>query len=254
MQSRSLWFVLALLMLAACAAPIAGTTPTPEPEPTMAILPSPTVDWFPSTPTPTRLATEVGTIPTQIAGVPVSWPLLVADDFSDQTHWQVTSSDTGTAAYETNALSLALPAGKTPLVSISDHILPGEFYLELTFDALMCSGADQYGLILWRNSTSGTFRIWFNCQGEVMADRQLNASTGRLLNWQTARKLQPGAPASNRIAVWAEDGQLRVFANGVEQFNLQTRSDLSGALGVLAQGSGSNAATFSISNLVIYAP
>lgn len=254
MQSRSLWFVLALLMLAACAAPIPETTPTPVQEPTATLSPSPTIDWFPSIPTPTRVATEVGISPTQLAEVPVSWPLLVADDFSDQTHWQVTSSDTGTAAYETNALSLALPAGKTPLVSISDHILPGEFYLELTFDALMCSGADQYGLILWRNSTSGTFRIWFNCQGEVMADRQLNASTGRLLNWQTARKLQPGAPASNRIAVWAEDGQLRVFANGVEQFNLQTRSDLSGALGVLAQGSGSNAATFSISNLVIYAP
>ena len=160
----------------------------------------------------------------------------------------------GTVAYETNALSLALPAGKTPLVSLSDHILPGEFYLELTFDALMCSDADQYGLILWRNSTSGTFRVWFNCQGEVMADRQVGANIGRLLTWQVARKLQPDAPASNRIAVWAEAGQLRVFVNGVEQFSLQTRSDLSGALGVIAQGSGSNAATFSISNLIIFAP
>lgn len=254
MLKRSLLFILAILVLAACAAQIPETTPTPEPEPTMAILPSPTIDWFPSTPTPTRVATEVGTIPTPIAEVPVSWPLMVTDDFSDQSHWQESSGATGTVAYETNALSLALPAGKAPLVSISDHILPGEFYLELTFDTLMCSDEDQYGLILWRNSTSGTFRIWFNCRGEVMVDRQLNASIGRLLNWQKARKLQPGAPASNRIAVWAEDGQLRVFANGIEQFSLQTHSDLSGALGVVAQGSGSNAATFSISNLVIYAP
>lgn len=254
MLKRSLLFILAILVLSACAAQIPETTPTPEPEPTIAFPPSPTIDWFPSTPTPTRVATEVGTIPTPIAEVPVSWPLMVTDDFSDQSHWQENSGATGTVAYETNALSLALPAGKAPLVSISDHILPGEFYLELTFDTLMCSDEDQYGLILWRNSTSGTFRIWFNCRGEVMVDRQLNASIGRLLNWQKARKLQPGAPASNRIAVWAEDGQLRVFANGIEQFSLQTHSDLSGALGVVAQGSGSNAATFSISNLVIYAP
>lgn len=247
-------FVFAILVLAACATPISDATPTPESEPTIAISPSPTIDWFPSTPTPTRLPTEVGTIPTQLVEVPVSWPLLVEDDFSDQTHWQASSSATGTVAYETSALSMALPASKTPLVSISDHILPGEFYLELTFDALLCSGADQYGLILWRNSTSGTFRVWFNCQGEVMADRQVGANTGRLLNWQTARKLQPGAPASNRIAVWSEGGQLRVFVNGGEQFTLQTRSDLSGALGVIAQGAGSNATTFSISNLVIYAP
>lgn len=245
---------LILLVLAACAAPIAEAAPTPMPEPTQTVLPSPTIDWFPSTPTPTRIATEVGSVPTQISEVPVGWPLVISDNFSDQTHWQVTSSATGTVAYETNALSLALPAGKTPLVSISDHILPGEFYLELSFDALLCSDADQYGLILWRNSTSGTFRVWFNCEGEVMADRQLSANTGRLVNWQTARKLQPGAPASNRIAVWAEEGQLRVFVNGVEQYSLQTRRDLSGALGVIAQGAGSNAATFTISNLVIYAP
>ena len=254
-MSKKCWLIgLTLLVLAACAAPIPEATPTPEPQPTLTALPSPTIDWFPSTPTPTRIATEVGGLPTQITVVPVSWPLQVADDFSDQTYWQESSGTMGTVAYETNALSLALPAGKTPLVSLSDHVLPSEFYLGVTFEALMCSDLDQYGLILWRNSTSGTFRIWFNCQGEVMADRQVNANTGRLLNWQTARKLQPGAPASNRIAVWAEDGQLRVFANGVEQFNLQTRSDLSGALGVIAQGSVSNAATFSISNLVIYAP
>lgn len=254
MLKKNLMFVLILLVLAACTAPGPQTTPTPEMEPTRAILPSVTIDWFPSTPTPTRIATEVGNVPTQIAEIPVSWPLVVADDFSDQVHWQEASDPAGTIAYETNSLSLALPAGKTPLVSISDHILPGNFYLELTIVALLCNDVDQYGLILWRNSTSGTFRIWFNCQGEVMADRQLNASTGRLLNWQTARKLQPGAPASNRIAVWAQDGQLRVFANGVEQFSLETRRDLSGALGVIAQGAGSNAATFSISNLVIYAP
>lgn len=245
---------LILLLLTACAGQTAETTPTPEPGPTLVLSPSPTIDWFPSTPTPTRVATEVGGLPTQISEVPVSWLLLATDDFNDQSHWQETSGSAGTVAYETNSLSLALAAGKTPLVSISDHILPGDFYLEMTMDVLMCSDADQYGLILWRNSTSGTFRIWFNCQGEVMADRQLSSGTGRLLNWQTARKLQPGAPASNRIAVWAEAGQLRVFANGVEQFSLQTRSDLSGALGVIAQGAGSNAATFSISNLVIYAP
>lgn len=245
---------LTLLVLAACAAPIPETTPTPELEPPPTLLPSPTIDWFPSTPTPTRIATEVGGLPTQISEVPVSWPLVLADDFSDSGHWQETSSTTGTVAYATNALSLAMPAGKTPLVSISDHVLPGSFYLELTIDTMLCSDADQYGLIVWRNSNSGTYRLWFNCQGEVMADRQLNTNTGRLLNWQIARKLQPGAPASNRIAVWAEEGQLRVFVNGVEQYSLQTRSDLSGALGVIAQGSGSNAATFSISNLVIYAP
>lgn len=254
MPKFSCLLALSILLLAACAGQTPQALPTTEPEPTQVLTPSPTVDWFPSTPTPTRIPTEPGGLPTQISEVPVSWPLMVSDDFSDPNHWQETSNSAGTVAYDTNALTLALPAGKTPLISMSDHILPGDFYLELSMDVLMCDDADQYGLILWRNSTSGTFRIWFNCQGEVMAGRQIGASTGRLLNWQTARKLQPGAPASNRIAVWAEGGQLRVFVNGAEQYSLQTRSDLSGALGVIAQGAGSNAATFSISDLLIYAP
>lgn len=246
--------VLTLFVLSSCAGQAPEPTPTSEPEPTLVLSPSPTIDWFPGTPTPTRAAAEGSGLPTRIVEVPVSWPLLVTDDLSESLHWQESTSPAGTAALAAGSLSLALPAGKEPLVSISDHILPGNFYLEITMDVLMCSEGDQYGLMLWHNSTSGTFRVWFNCQGEVMVDRQITSTIGRLLNWQTARKLQPGAPASNRIAVWAEAGQLSVFANGVEQFNLQTRSDLSGALGVIAQGEGSNASTFSISDLVIYAP
>ena len=246
--------IIALLLLAACSAQEPEATPTPEPEPTAELNPTPTIDWFPRTPTPSRVPTEVGAAPTQITELPVSWLLFAEDDFRDQTHWQVTSAEAGTIAYETESLSLALPAGKTPLTSISDHILPSQFYLELTINALMCSDMDQYGLVLWRNSSSGTFRVWFNCKGEIMADRQLNASIGRLVNWQAARKLQPGAPSSNRVAIWAEAGELRVFVNGVEQFTLQTHRDLSGALGVIAQGAGNNSATFSISDLVIYAP
>ena len=247
-------FVTLILVLSACAGQIPDATPTLQLEATETPEPSPTIDWFPSTPTLTRSTSEVSGVPTQITEVPVSWDVLITDNFSEQTHWQESSGTSGTAAYNVGSLSLALPAGTQPLVSISDHILPGSFYLEITMEALMCSDADQYGLILWRNSSSGTFRIWFNCKGEVMADRQITDSTGRLVNWQTARKLQPGAPASNRIAVWAEAGQLRVFVNGMEQFSLQTHQDLSGALGVIAQSSGKNAATFSISDLVIYAP
>jgi hypothetical protein len=254
-MTRIFWFLaLTLLVLSSCAGQAPEPTPAPEPEPTLVLSPSPTIDWFPGTPTPTRVAVEGTGLPTGIIEVPVSWLLQVTDDFSEKLHWQESSSSAGTAALSADSLSLALPAGKLPLESISDHILPGSFYLELTMNVLMCSEGDQYGLILWHNSTSGTFRVWFNCQGEVMVDRQIGANTGKLLDWQTARKLQPGAPASNRIAVWAEAGQLRVFANGVEQFTLQTRSDLSGALGVIAQGAGNNASTFSISNLVIYTP
>jgi len=103
---------------------------------------------------------------------------MVADDFSDQSHWQESSGPTGTVAYETNALSLALPAGKTPLVSISDHILPGDFYLELTMDVLMCSEEDpaicHRHHLIGRYLTKQGITVWhIRSDGNMVRDQAL---------------------------------------------------------------------------------
>ena len=60
MLKKSWLFALILFVMAACVPQIPEVTPTPEPEPTLVLSPSPTIDWFPSTPTPTRIATVIG--------------------------------------------------------------------------------------------------------------------------------------------------------------------------------------------------
>ncbi|MDD3947958.1 MAG: hypothetical protein PHT43_00670, partial [Anaerolineaceae bacterium] len=181
-RKNSFWFALVLLIgLAACQAlspqPTANPTATLQ-QPTLE--PSPTIDWFPRTPTPVAIPTsnpEQVQTPTPVL---LDEDYLVRDDFSDQTLWQTGTSEAGTIAYEASGLSLALLAGKNSLSSLSQHQLPSDFYLEITIDILMCSPEDQYGLILWNNSSSGTYRVWFDSSGQTKLDRVLPSGTSLL--------------------------------------------------------------------------
>ncbi len=232
-------------------------TTLPEPSATPALPtfePSPTIDWFPRTPTPTHETPAT----LQPAGPTISTlsaeDLIASDDFSDSSLWQTSSNTAGTVAYETNALSLAVNGGKNTISSISSHELPSDFYLEINLDAQMCSSEDQFGLILWNNSTSGTFRLWFSCSGQVMMDRVLPTGTTVLQKWQTARKFQVGSPATNRIGIRSQNNSLEVYVNETHQFTYSPMNKLNGALGAIAKSNGDHAVTIRVSDLQILNP
>lgn len=243
-----------MLFLGACGA---EETPVPEPSATPVLPttePSPTIDWFPRTPTPTPQipVTQLPVEPT--SSTPPAANLITADDFSDLQIWQTDSSTAGTVAYETNALSLAVNGGKNTLSSLSAHELPSDYYLEINLDAQMCSPDDQFGLILWNNSSSGTFRIWFSCSGQVMLDRVLPSGTTVLQKWQSARKFQVGSPATNRIGVRSVNNSLEVYVNETHQFTYSPLNKLNGALGVIAQSGSDLPMTIRVSDLQILNP
>lgn len=258
MRKRNLQLLLAgvaaLICLGACQA-----EDTNLPEPTLTpipptLQPSATIDWFPRTPTPTP---ALSTTPEPLKSTTASLQpedLIASDDFTDQQIWQTSSAPCGTVAYEVSSLSLAVSGGKNTLTSLSSHELPADFYLELNLDAQMCSPEDQYGLILWNNSSSGTFRVWFSCAGEVMLDRVLPSGTTVLQKWQTARKFQIGSPAKNRIGIRSQNNSLEVSVNGTNQFTYSPLNKLSGPLGVIAQSSGDLPLTVQLSNLQILKP
>jgi hypothetical protein len=243
-----------VLTLAACGA---QATSTPEPTATFVAPttePSPTIDWFPRTPTPTPLipVTPQPVEPTRSTPLPAN--VIASDDFSDPQLWQTSTGNAGSVAYETNALSMAVNGGKNSLASISTHELPSDFYLEINLDAQMCSPEDQFGLILWNKSSSGTFRIWFSCSGQVMMDRVLPSGTTVLQKWQSARKFQVGSPAKNRIGIRSVNNSLEVYVNETHQFTYSPMNKLNGALGVIAQSGSDLAMTIRVSNLQILNP
>ena len=256
MQVRIFWLIMLMmvLILSACQA---KATALPEPSATPALPtpePSPTIDWFPRTPTPTP---EIPVTPQPVEATrstPLATDLITSDDFSDPLLWQTSSGSPGTVAYETNALSLAVNGGRNTLTSISTHELPSDFFLEINLDAQMCSPEDQFGLILWNNSSSGTFRLWFSCSGQVMMDRVLPSGTTVLQKWLLARKFQIGSPATNRIGVRSHNNSLEVYVNETHQFTYTPLNKLNGSLGVIAQSGGNLAMTIRVSDLQVMNP
>ncbi len=216
--------------------------------------PTATIDWFPRTPTATPNLFPSATVTKTPTATPELLDIIASDDFSDDSLWQTGSSDAGTIAYAKNELSLAVSGGKNSLVSLSSHQLPSDFYLEINLDAQMCSDADQFGIVLWNNSSSGTFRVWFRCDGKVMIDRLISGETTILKIWAPLRRFQPGSPAKNRIGIRSENNSITVYVNETEQFTYSPLNKLTGPLGVIAQSSGNLPLTIHISDLQIQNP
>ena len=255
------WFISSLILLAllliglsACVAEesdLPEETATPE-LPTEE--PTATIDWFPRTPTATPNLFPSATATRASSATPEPLNLLASDDFSDDSLWQTGSSEAGAVAYANNALSLAVSGGRNSLVSLSSHELPSDFYLEINLDAQMCSDADQFGILLWNNSSSGTIRVWFSCDGRAMVDRLISGEATILKRWEPLRRFQPGSPAKNRIGIRSENNSITVFVNDTEQFTYSPLNKLTGPLGVIAQSSGNLPLTVHISDLQILKP
>ena len=247
--------LLSCLFLSACFPEV----PAPVLEPSATLVPSETpiptvtIDWFPATatkphPTPTPQPDQTRPEDTERGNI------LVEDDFSDDSLWETQNKADVKVSYEPNALSMVITGEKSEAISLSKHILPSSFFMTLTIETSMCSDDDQYGIIFWRNSTSGTFRFWANCSGQLMVDRVLPDGTTRLVNWESARKLVPGTPSSNVFAILAQNGKLEFFVNDTFQFSLQTRPELQGGLGIIARTAGSTDLSIRFSDLLISEP
>ena len=253
-QKVLLLILLLALSFAACQAVPVAVTPTPAPTQTETPVPTATIDWFPRTPTPTPRVIRTTPTSASVLQPPANWQELLKDDFRDPAKWAVGKSSAGTIVIEGNALTLALTGSKAELNSLSTHKLPGEFYLEMTVDTSLCSEDDAYGIIFWRFSEMGTYRYLANCQGELSLERVIYDKQAQLIPWTPARRLQPGAPAKNRLGIWAKQGILYFFVNDTYQFELPARQGLSGVMGVTARSAGDLPQTVIFSDLQVLQP
>jgi hypothetical protein len=257
MTARSsiiLIFIIAASILVGCAAPIAMPEPSPTPLPSETPIPTATIDWFPDTPTPTRAITQATPNPLQGLTPPAYTSVYIEDDFTDPEQWELGSSLAGNSAFGEGSLTLALNGTKGDLTSLSTHVLPAEFYLEITVDSALCTGKDTFGLIFWQGSEGGSYRLLFTCDGQMRVERRTENGSAILQDWTAARRFQPNAPARNRIGIWAQAGTVYFFVNDTYQTSIEVRKGLQGGLAVLARADEGKAATFNFSQLIITQP
>ena len=214
---------------------------------------TPTIDWFPATPTPT--------------GIPISSPtprptladmrdgvteLLVDDDFTDASLWRTQQGSAGNVAFGNQNLSLAVAKPSTSLTSLSQHAIPADFYLEITLQTNLCQAEDQIGILFWYEADGYAYRILVNCAGQVRLELLQGGRNNVVHDWERASQMQLGSPANNRLGVWVADGRFQLYINDVFQFEETIANDQSGGLAVFARTISSSAMTIRFSDLQVY--
>lgn len=225
----------------------------PTPTVTETLMPTPTIDWFPATPTPTFIPSATATLGVIIEGEQQDIKeLLVNDDFSNTTLWQTFQSSTGNVAFGNQNLTLAVANPSSSLSSLSQHELPPNFYLEITIQTSLCQPQDQVGMNFWIQSPSDFYRLLINCAGQYRLELIQGGQNFVVRDWETASQIQPGAPASNRVGIWVHQGQLELYFNDAFQIEEKVALERSGGLSVFARSIQSSAMTVKFSDLRIF--
>jgi len=176
--------------------------------------------------------------------------ILLSDDFSDDTLWDVAVSDQGSAAIGRNRLTLAVQPG-VYLASLRRDVTLTNFYAEITAHTNLCRADDNYGLLV-RAVGSSFYRFVLSCNGLVHVERIKNGTKLIIFESVPSGDAPLGAPGEVRIGLWAVGAEMRLFLNGRFQFSIAEKTFPSGAFGVFARSMSDTPVTVTFSDLIVY--
>ncbi len=252
-----LWLLLAALISACGLAPASPTpveTPTPSPSPAEYARPStpthtPTPVWFPVTATPTLRPSLTPTATPDLR--PGLGDTLFQDDFSTGSGWDLFKTERGSAALGNNTLALVTLAPGAYISTQYNNLTFTNFYLEITAETGLCTGQDEFGLLLRRASPTDFYRFSLSCSGETRLDKLFQGNASSPQTWLESRAIPNAAPSQMRLAVWAVGAEMRFFVNGQHLFTTSDRSLPAGQVGVFVRSAGQNAVSVNFSNLLV---
>jgi hypothetical protein len=238
------------ILMSAC---VPATTPQPllaeKRTATSTPSPTPTVEWFPATATPTIVPTIASTpTPEQTEN---QGDIILSDDFSDPELWVLGSSSSGNISLGVNELTIAIAEPGAYDYSIRREPLLGDYHIEITASATLCQGEDQYGLLLRMSSPGNFYRYGLSCDGRVRLDKVIQGTATSPQPWIQNNSLPPGAPSHARLAVHLHGEEMKFFINDQYQFTVNDPSLQIGSIGVFARSQGENAVTVNFSELVV---
>ena len=251
----SFWYLIicgvSIVLMGACLPPQADAQVlTPTPLPMASNTPSPTIIWFPPSSTPTLFPTAPSSTPTpeQRPGI---GEILLIDDFSAGEGWPLLDTTRGSIALGNNELTLALLEPKSYLFTVRENTIFVDFYLEVTAGASLCSGFDEYGLLLRVASQADFYRFSLSCNGQTRLDRIYRGVASSPQPWKFSSAVPSVAPNTTRLAVWVMGREMRFFIDDQYQFTVADPVIPSGNIGLFARSAGENAVTVNFSDLVV---
>ncbi len=251
---------IAFFFLAGVAILLAGCQPIEVPEPTPShtpavptetLVPSPTIDWFPATATPTARPTLPPThTPNARSGI---GPLLYQDDFSDPSLWTQYETANSNVTISNNDITLALNQSEGLIYAFRTQPQLTDFYAELTASPNFCQAEDEYGVMVRVNGTRlNHYRFIINCDGQVSITRVVNNRGNVIADWESHPLLPTTFPRNIRLGVWAQGAELQFFINDIL---LKTVTDTiipEGTIGVFVRAAGSSPISVNFSDLEVY--
>jgi hypothetical protein len=239
-----------VIILVSCASPT-QIIPTETPILVATSTPTPTVVWFPPTPTKTPVVKEEPTATLELR--PGVGDIIFEENFSNgSSAWSLGQNANGTTAIGLNELTIAIIQPRAYLSSIRSEPTFSDFYAELTASPNLCVGLDEYGLLFRVRSTGDFYRYSLSCNGQVRLDRVVGGTGGSPQPWLISASVPRGAPSTSRLGVWARGSDLRFFINDEYQFSVIDSYHSNGNIGVFARSAGENAVTASFSELKVY--
>ena len=248
MKNRLL--VLILLLLPAAAGCVPAPKEIPTPTITATVLPSPTVVWFPPTPTRAPFPTlAVTPTPEMLTGI---GELVFQDDFSKDSLWQSLKRPSGQVVIASPELAISLTGANGYLFSQRNNPVLGDFYLETTLMTSLCTGGDSFGLLLRTTTFQDYYRWQINCDGYQRMERIRGGSMGVLQDWSPSPEVLPGAPQTFRLGVLASGNEMRFFVDDFYQFSVFDDAFASGGVGFFARSTGDTPVSVSFRELKVY--
>ena len=251
-------FCLTMLIVAGCAEirvqPIVDTatpvTPTETPVPSATPAPTNTVIWFPATPTTRPMRTPT---PYPVVNeLPDTGGLILADNFSDESHWQTYRSGIGNAVMSNNEMTLAIQKSNSSIASFSSLPQYGDYFLRLDVSLSLCTwNEDWYGIAFRVADSENQYRWLFNCMGQTRVDRFYRGRTYTIVDWDINGVVKPSAPQKFTIGIAAQGSELRFYANDKLLASTEDTIFTTGGYGLLASSSGYGPLTVSFSNFTL---
>ena len=225
-------------------------TPLPTLTPTSSLTPTATIAWFP----PTRTATAFPVVestptPDLRSGIGA---LMFSDDFSSGADWALAAADSASATVANDHLSLAVTAPGVYLFTTRQQPVLSDFYAEATANVTLCSGADEYGMLVRLASTGDFYRFTLTCDGRAKVDRVFRGQPNTMADYVRSGLIPATVPGTVKLGVWAGGDELRFFVNDFYLFSVRDTVLYSGTLGFFVRSQGQTAVTVRFSDLQVY--
>ncbi len=90
----------------------------------------------------------------------------------------------------------------------------GNTYIEGSFSTNQCSGGDQYGLLFRLNEDTGGDFFAVTCDGRYSLSHFDGSQFSSIVNLTETTAVQSGSNQINRLGVWIQGNQIRLYVNG----------------------------------------